>query len=70
MNKYLYLMIADRTMSVGPEWRRQPFVKTEVIVEQAAQGRKRMPQWARDWGSMTDGGRIVRDTCHHVIDSV
>jgi hypothetical protein len=33
MNKYLYLMIADRTMSVGPEWRRQPFVKTEAIVE-------------------------------------
>jgi hypothetical protein len=29
-------MIADRTMSVGPEWRRQPFVETEAIVRTKA----------------------------------
>jgi hypothetical protein len=46
------------------------FVESEVIVEQAAQGQKRRPQWARGQGSMMDGGLITRDTCRHVIGSV
>jgi hypothetical protein len=49
-------------MSTRSEWRRQAFVETEAVVEQAAQGRKRRPQRAGDQGSMTDGGPI-EGTC-------
>jgi hypothetical protein len=70
MNKPSYLMIADRTTSTGSEWRRQAFVETEAVIEQAAQGWKRRPQRAGDRGSMTDGGLIAKDTCRHVIGSV
>jgi hypothetical protein len=70
MNKPSYLMIADWTMSTGSERRRQAFVETEAVVEQAAQGWKRRAQRARDRGSMTYRGLIMWDTCHHVIGSV
>jgi hypothetical protein len=63
-------MIADRTTSTGSERRCQAFVETKAIIEQAAQGWKRSPQWAKDRGSMTDGDLITNDTCRHVIESV
>jgi hypothetical protein len=31
-------MIADRTTNTVSEWRRQVFVETEAVIEQAAQG--------------------------------
>jgi hypothetical protein len=63
-------MIADRTTSTGSEWRCQAFMETEAVIEQAARGRKWRPRWARDRGSMTDGGLTARDMCHHVIGFV
>jgi hypothetical protein len=57
-------------MSTGSERRRQTFVETEAVVEQAAQGWKRRAQRARDRGSKMYRGLIMWDTCHHVIGSV
>jgi hypothetical protein len=45
-------------------------VEMEAVVEHAAQGRKRRPQHAGDWGSMTDRGLITKGTCRHVIGSM
>jgi hypothetical protein len=63
-------MIADKMMIIGSEQRRHAFMETEAVLEQAAEGRKQRPQWARDPGSTTDRGLITRDMCHHVVGSV
>jgi hypothetical protein len=44
MNKPSYLMIADRTMNTGSEWRHHAFMETDVVVEQTARGWKRRPR--------------------------
>jgi hypothetical protein len=70
MNKPSHFVIVDRTTSTGSKRRRQVMVETEAVIEQAAQGWKQRPRWARDQGSMTDEGLTARDTYRHVTGSM